>query len=329
MSCITHQHHIAAMKARDKIGFDGSPKMHPGKIRVRDQGRNRVGPCAYEPFDKRAARAGQGLRVSMHHASCQRKALRVELQIPYHVLVIHGQDAKSNSAFSYVKLVQIMGGPAHGFLAADQTHKLRHLVRCDRPIGEYSLPGPGVDTLSANVQIRNNRSGASLPTEVCRGHMKIPGDVQSFEVGESNGFSTVQAAHQCHGQIAAANAAAACRHCLLIDDAPGGVTTEIARQRRTAHVAGQVNAEFFQSGDAFGNQDEPHSRLLSEIAALVDATALPLGPQRDRRHQTGNASAENRYVHWPNPQEYRSATYDGATPTMQFSLLTGRADWAS
>src|SRR5215469_2673259 len=149
------------MKTRDKIGFDGSPKMHPRKIGVRDQGRNRVGPSADEPFDKPAARAGQDLRVSMHHLSGQRKPLRVELQVPHDVLVIYGQDAESDSAFSRMKLVQVVAGPLGGSFTADQPYKLRHLVRCERPIGEYSVPGPGVDALGANVQIRNYGAGVS------------------------------------------------------------------------------------------------------------------------------------------------------------------------
>src|SRR5262249_16023426 len=93
------------------------------------------------------------------------------------------------------------------------------------------------------------------------------------------------------------------------------------------HVAGQANAESFQSGEAFPNQNEPHPRFLSKTAALIDATTLSLGTQRDRRHQAGNASAENRYVHWPNPGECRFAIYQGATP-LQPALLTRRTGWA-
>ncbi len=89
----------------------------------------------------------------------------------------------------------------------------------------------------------------------------------------------------------------------LVFDLVGGVYVAELPER----VAGQVNTESFQSCYALGHQDEPHSRFLSHTAALIDSTTLALGAQRDRTHQTGNASAENRYVHWPNPGEHRSA----------------------
>jgi hypothetical protein len=158
--------------------------------------------------------------------------------------------------------------------------------------------------------------------------MKILAELQTFEIGKSHSFPVSQGPHQCRGQIATSNAAAAYGHLLRVHDAARRVTAVVTLQRRAANITRQVNAKALERGNSVGNQDESHSCFLRLNAPFVNAAAMSAGTQRDRRHQTGNASTKNRYFHLLLPEEYRSVTGRTDFLCSQFSILTTASHWA-
>src|SRR5262245_48199519 len=215
-----------------------------------------------------------------------------------------------------------MGRPVYGLVAANQTYELVYPIGRGRPIGEDGLPGPRIDPFCSDIQIGSYLPHAFALAQLCRGYLKIFIELQLVQIGENHNFAVPQGTHQRVRQITAPNAAGAAGQGLFVHNLSGGIAAVVTIQERALHVSRQVHAKALQTGNAFGDQDEPHSRFLSLTATFVDTTVLSVGTQRNRTHQTGNATAKNRYVHIPSPKAYHSAIEQSDRSVCNSSVLT-------
>src|SRR5437899_2121188 len=111
MRRVADQRQVTTMKARDEIGIDGTPQMHPGEISRPQKRRHRMDPVSYHLFYESAPRRSAVAVRDVDHRARHRETLRVELQVPNNMFFIDRQQTKGNAALARVKLIEIVTGP--------------------------------------------------------------------------------------------------------------------------------------------------------------------------------------------------------------------------
>ena len=97
--------------------------MRARKIGDAEQVRNRVRPITNQRADKRFPGLGEITGIYWR----QRKALRVELEIPDQMLRVDRKRAQSDATIDGIKFIEIVAGPSHRALALHHANDFKHL----------------------------------------------------------------------------------------------------------------------------------------------------------------------------------------------------------